>query len=157
MFCVNTRQTWQKRLKPACPIQNEELLQRGVSGGVEKCSKMFPFILPPLWRTPALLPCCTFFSSSLPIAHSLSLNELPSDYWGLWRFIRNMCEGLEAANGKSFVLHPHSLPPTAENPSWWGRKALSEFWDINLLAFYRIFFSTERINRKKHLTLNHFV
>ncbi|KAI9529703.1 hypothetical protein NQZ68_007941 [Dissostichus eleginoides] len=28
---------------------------------------------------------------------------LPSDYWGLWRSIRNMCGGLEAADGKSSV------------------------------------------------------
>ena len=34
------------------------------------------------------------------------------------------------------------------------KKPLSEFKDRNLLAFYRILFSTEWINRKKLLTLN---
>lgn len=157
IFCVNMRQTRQTRLKPAGPIQNEKLLGRWSlwrsKSNALKCFLLssLPFGVLPLSYPAAL--------SSPPPHPSLtpSLNELPSDYWGLWRFIRNMCEGLEAADGKSFVLHPNSLPPPAEIPSWWGRKALCEFWDVNLLAFYRIFFSTECINRKKLLTPNHFV
>lgn len=47
---------------------------------------------------------------------------------------------------------PSFLPKSL---SQWGRKTLSEFKDRNLLAFYRILFSTEWINRKKLLTLNH--
>lgn len=55
--------------------------------------------------------------------------------------------GSPSSNGSPSLL--------AKSPSQWGRKTLSEFKDTNLLAFYRILFSTEWINRKKLLTLNH--
>lgn len=54
--------------------------------------------------------------------------------------------GSSSSSGSSF------LP---KNPSQWGGKTLREFKDRNLLAFYRILFSTEWINRKTLLTLDH--
>ena len=125
---------------------------------------MFPF--PPLCLPPSLsqlpafksiLSLLPIFSSFLPLPlfHlSLSLNELPSDYWGLWRSITNMCAGLEAVAGKSSVqwlcLH-------FSQRAWarWKRKTLIQFKGRDLLACCRILFSTEWINRKKLLTPNH--
>lgn len=62
----------------------------------------------------------SYISFSLPppplLSLPLSLNELPSDYWGLWRSIRNMCGGLEAADGKSFVKLLTLIPPKEPEP-----------------------------------------
>lgn len=89
---------------------------------------MFPFILPPLWPAPTLLSSPSFppIPPSLPshpplffLSLPLSLNELPSDYWGLWRSIRNMCEGLEAADGKSSVKQLTLISP--KEPSGEGK------------------------------------
>lgn len=101
---------------------------------------MFPFILPPLWPAPTLLSSPSFppISPSLPshpplffITPSLSLNELPSDYWGLWRSIRNMCGGLEAADGKSFVKRLTLISPKEpvgkKNAQWVQRQKLIGF------------------------------
>lgn len=101
--------------------------------------------LPPLWPATALLS--VHLSPFHPALFFLSLNQLPLDYWGLWRSIRNTCGGLEAADGKSLVGSSHSFLP--KSWSQWGRKTLSEFKERNLLAFYRILFSTEWMWRKE--------
>ena len=99
---------------------------------------MFPFILPPLWPAPTLLSNPSFppISPSLPSSPtlvfitpslSLSLNELPSDYWGLRRSIRNMCGGLEAADGKSFVKRLTIIFPQRAKASGEEKKKTSQW------------------------------
>lgn len=99
---------------------------------------------------PALSPTPVFL-----ITPSLSLNELPSDYWGFWRSIRNMCEGLEAADGKPSVeqltlsaLSSNEPPRASGEEKLSASSKASTYW-----LFCRILFSAEYINRKKLLTL----
>lgn len=123
---------------------------------------MFPFILPPLWPAPTLLSSPSFppISPSLPSHPPLFFITPSFSEWAalgllglvevyqkhVWRFGGGWWEVLRQAAALSFL--PKSM-------SQWGRKTLSEFKDRNLLAFYRILFSTEWINRKKLLTLKH--
>lgn len=119
---------------------------------------MFPFILPLLWPSltvvhASLLYLFPSFSPTPVFYLSLSL-------WMSCPWITGACGGLSetcvegwrrlmgspSSSGSSFLL---------KSSSQWGRKPLSEFKDRNLLAFYRILFSTEWINRKTLLTLNH--
>ena len=94
---------------------------------------------PPLWFLvhPSLLylllfllthPCFVF---SLP----LSLNELPLDYWGLWRSIRNMCEGLEAADGKSSFKQLTLISPKEPEPA--GKKNSQQVQRHKIIAFWQ--------------------
>lgn len=104
---------------------------------------MFPFILPPLWPAPALLSSPSFppIPPSLPSHPPLfffffitpSLNELPSDYWGFWRSIRNMCEGLEAADGKSSVKQLTLISPKEPEPV--GKKNSQSVQRHKLIGF----------------------
>lgn len=64
---------------------------------------------------------------------SLSLNELPSDYWGLWRSIKNMCGGLEAADGKSFVKRLTLISPREPEPA--GKKNSQRVQREKLIGF----------------------
>lgn len=111
------------------------------------CSEMFPFILPLFWLPPSL-------PSSPPTATphpSLPVNELPSDYWGFWRSIRTMCEGLEAADGSpSSSSSPASLPsqhtrcPRASG----GEKLSASSKASTYWLFAGFYFSTEYISSR---------
>lgn len=147
--------TWDKLDRRGWDMRVPSFCSGGVSGGANQMLENVSFYPPsPLAysRSPTLLHflLLLFTHPSLPLSEwvALGLLGLVEVYQKhVWR----------VGGGWWEVLHPHSLPPPAESPSWWGRKALSEFWDVNLLAFYRIFFSIECINRKKLLTLSHFV
>lgn len=88
-----------------------------------KHSEMFPFILPPLWRAPALLPAAL---SSPPPPHP----SLTPSLWMSCPRITGACGGLSETCVQGWrrpMGSPSSSAPPPPTPSWWGRKALSEF------------------------------
>lgn len=124
---------------------------------------MFPFILPLLGPSLTVVHASLLYLfpsfSATPVFLSLplSLNELPSDYWGLWRSIRNMCGGLEAADGKSFVkrllISPKELEPV-------GKKTSQRVQRQKLISFLQdIIFhwmdKQENTSHPKPLTVKH--
>lgn len=145
--------TWDKRLDRRgstlrVPFELKRFCSRGVCGGANQT----------LWRVSFYPPSPLACSRSPSLLHFLLLllthPSLPLSEWvalGLLGLVevyqKHVCR---VGGGRWEVLRPAHPPP----PSWWGRKALSEFWDVNLLDFYRIFLSAECINRKKLLTLN---
>lgn len=157
---MNLRQRiWQKRKKQPCHFRlrgPQCCLKKQITSSKCFLLSSLPFGLLPLYfRVHDSLLYLLLFLLTHPcffFYHSLSLNELPSDYWGFWRSIRNMCEGLEAADGKSSVKQLTLISPKEPEPA--GKKNSQPVQRHKLIGFYRILFSTERINRKKLLTLN---
>lgn len=140
---------WQKRIKHACLLNwgLQRRLQRSTLNTL-KCfllSSLSFGVLP--FSSPLLFPSLPSHPSLFFFNHSLSLSEWAA--LGLLGLVEVYQKHVWRVGGGWWeVLHQ------AASPSQWWRKALSEFTDINLLAFYRIFFPPECINRKKLLTLN---
>lgn len=151
MFCVNLRQkTRQKRINPTCPIRNEAVLQRWHHWSKSNAPNCFVLSSLACSHSPSLLHFLLLLLThpSLPLSEwvALGLLGLVEVYQKhVWRVGGGWWEVL------CRVAHP--CPPLRK-PKLVGKESSQWVLRRKLIRFYRIFFSTKCINRKKLLTLN---